>query len=59
VQPTSADRYRNAMTGLAAGDAWGYQVEFVRYADMPGYPVAPPPGTWIVSDDTKDVSLNS
>lgn len=46
-------RYANALTGLAAGDAWGYQVEFISYAQMPAYPVAPPAGTWTVSDDTQ------
>ena len=47
-------RYGNALTGLAAGDAWGYQVEFTSYARMPAYPVAPPAGPWwIVSDDTQ------
>ena len=46
-------RYANALTGLAAGDAWGYQVEFTSYAHMPAYPVAPPVGTWTVSDDTQ------
>lgn len=45
-------RYANALTGLAAGDAWGYQVEFTRYASMPSYPVAAP-ARWIVSDDTQ------
>ena len=48
-----AIRYANALTGLAAGDAWGYQVEFTSYAQMPAYPVAPPAGTWTVSDDTQ------
>ena len=46
-------RYGNALTGLAAGDAWGYQVEFTSYASMPAYPVAAPTGEWIVSDDTQ------
>ncbi|KXX58073.1 ADP-ribosylglycohydrolase family protein [Rhodococcus sp. LB1] len=46
-------RYGNALTGLAAGDAWGYQVEFTSYTRMPAYPVAPPVGTWTVSDDTQ------
>ncbi|TQC43202.1 glycohydrolase [Rhodococcus sp. WS4] len=47
-------RYANALTGLAAGDAWGYQVEFTSYAHMPAYPVAPPAGRWwTVSDDTQ------
>lgn len=46
-------RYRNALTGLAAGDAWGYQVEFTSYSAMgPGF-VAPPRGTWVISDDTQ------
>ena len=46
-------RYRNAMTGLAAGDAWGYQVEFVSYQDMPSHPMTPPAGEWVISDDTQ------
>ncbi|PQP16401.1 ADP-ribosylglycohydrolase family protein [Rhodococcus opacus] len=47
-------RYGNALTGLAAGDAWGYQVEFTSYTRMPAYPVAPPAGRWwTVSDDTQ------
>jgi len=47
-------RYANALTGLAAGDAWGYQVEFTSYAQMPAYPVAPPVGRWwTISDDTQ------
>ncbi|WP_370185204.1 ADP-ribosylglycohydrolase family protein [Rhodococcus wratislaviensis] len=46
-------RYGNALTGLAAGDAWGYQVEFTSYAQMPAYPVAPPAGWWVISDDTQ------
>lgn len=46
-------RYGNALTGLAAGDAWGYQVEFTPYASMPAYPVAAPAGEWRVSDDTQ------
>ncbi|MGO4203651.1 ADP-ribosylglycohydrolase family protein [Rhodococcus sp. TAF43] len=46
-------RYGNALTGLAAGDAWGYQVEFTSYASMPAYPVAAPAGEWIISDDTQ------
>lgn len=46
-------RYANAWTGLAAGDAWGYQVEFTSYAQMPAYPVAPPTGSWVISDDTQ------
>ncbi len=47
-------RYANALTGLAAGDAWGYQVEFTSYAQMPAYPVTPPAGRWwTVSDDTQ------
>jgi ADP-ribosylglycohydrolase len=49
----SAIRYANALTGLAAGDAWGYQVEFTSYAQMPAYPVAPPSGHWVISDDTQ------
>ena len=47
------DRYANALTGLAAGDAWGYQVEFTSYAQMPAYPVAPPARRWVISDDTQ------
>ncbi|WP_460881189.1 ADP-ribosylglycohydrolase family protein [Pontibacter rugosus] len=47
-------RYANALTGLAAGDAWGYQVEFTSYAQMPAYPVAPPDSRWwLISDDTQ------
>ncbi|MFF2027311.1 ADP-ribosylglycohydrolase family protein [Streptomyces sp. NPDC058171] len=46
-------RYGNALTGLAAGDAWGYQVEFTSYTRMPAYPVAPPAGWWVISDDTQ------
>ncbi|TCN53464.1 ADP-ribosylglycohydrolase [Rhodococcus sp. SMB37] len=46
-------RYGNALTGLAAGDAWGYQVEFRTYAAMPAYPVPAPVGEWIISDDTQ------
>lgn len=49
----SAERYANSLIGLAAGDAWGYQVEFTSYDRMPSYPVAPPPGIWQVSDDTQ------
>ncbi|QEM41531.1 hypothetical protein SEA_FORZA_61 [Gordonia phage Forza] len=44
--------YRNAMIGLAAGDAWGYQVEFTQYKKMPK-PVPQPSGEWVVSDDTQ------
>ncbi|RZL72713.1 MAG: glycohydrolase [Rhodococcus sp. (in: high G+C Gram-positive bacteria)] len=46
-------RYANALTGLAAGDAWGYQVEFTSYTRMPAYPVAPPAVRWVISDDTQ------
>ncbi|MET4614135.1 ADP-ribosylglycohydrolase [Rhodococcus sp. PvR044] len=46
-------RYGNALTGLAAGDAWGYQVEFRKYADLPAYPVPAPAGEWVISDDTQ------
>lgn len=46
-------RYANALTGLAAGDAWGYQVEFTSYAQMPAYPVPPPARQWVISDDTQ------
>jgi ADP-ribosylglycohydrolase len=46
-------RYRNALIGLAAGDAWGYQVEFRSYSAMPAYPVPAPKKTWKVSDDTQ------
>ena len=45
-------RYRNTMIGLAAGDAWGYQVEFTKYSKMTK-PVAMPHGDWIISDDTQ------
>ncbi len=37
-------RYDNSLIGLASGDAWGFQVEFRKYADMPAYP--PPCGSW-------------
>ncbi|MDJ0005526.1 ADP-ribosylglycohydrolase family protein [Rhodococcus fascians] len=50
---TTATRYANALVGVAAGDAWGYQVEFTQYANMPSYPVAPPPKIWRISDDTQ------
>ncbi|WP_137725610.1 ADP-ribosylglycohydrolase family protein [Prescottella subtropica] len=50
---TTRARYGNALTGLAAGDAWGYQVEFRSYATMPAYPVPAPAGEWIISDDTQ------
>ncbi len=50
---TQLARYGNALTGLAAGDAWGYQVEFRKYAAMPAYPVPAPAGEWIISDDTQ------
>lgn len=50
---TTATRYANALVGVAAGDAWGYQVEFTQYANMPSYPVAPPPKLWRISDDTQ------
>ncbi|UXE03838.1 ADP-ribosylglycohydrolase [Gordonia phage ObLaDi] len=46
------EKYRNAMIGLAAGDAWGYQVEFTTYDRLDG-PVAPPEGLWLISDDTQ------
>lgn len=46
-------RYRNALIGLAAGDAWGYQVEFRKYAKMPAYPVPAPKKIWKISDDTQ------
>ncbi|MFL0579620.1 ADP-ribosylglycohydrolase family protein [Dietzia sp. 179-F 9C3 NHS] len=46
-------RYTNALIGGAAGDAWGYQVEFTPYARMPSYPVARPRGQWVISDDTQ------
>lgn len=49
----TADRYANSLIGLAAGDAWGYQVEFVNYDRMPAYPVAAPPQIWRISDDTQ------
>lgn len=44
--------YANALLGLAIGDAWGYQVEFVSYDKMPK-PVPQPIGEWVVSDDTQ------
>lgn len=46
-------RYGNALTGLAAGDAWGYQVEFIPYAAMSVRPVPAPAGEWRISDDTQ------
>ena len=46
-------RYRNALIGLAAGDAWGFQVEFRKYANMPAYPVPAPKKVWRISDDTQ------
>ncbi len=46
-------RYRNALIGLAAGDAWGYQVEFTTYDRMPAYPVPAPTSIWRISDDTQ------
>lgn len=46
------NRYRNALIGLAAGDAWGYQSEFTAYSSMDG-PVRPPEDTWVISDDTQ------
>ena len=48
-----AARYANALVGLAAGDAWGYQVEFVHYDRMRVRPVPRPAGEWVVSDDTQ------
>lgn len=45
-------QYKNALVGLAAGDAWGYQVEFTSYKKMPK-PVPQPKGVWRVSDDTQ------
>jgi ADP-ribosylglycohydrolase len=38
---------------LAAGDAWGYQVEFIGYERMPAYPVPAPKNIWRVYDDTQ------
>ncbi|PZT99649.1 MAG: glycohydrolase [Gordonia sp. (in: high G+C Gram-positive bacteria)] len=46
-------RYANALIGGAAGDAWGYQVEFIKYPKMPAYPVSAPAGEWVISDDTQ------
>ncbi len=51
------------MIGLAAGDAWGYQVEFESYASMRVRPVPRPAGQWVISDDTQmtlavDAALN-
>ena len=45
-------QYKNALVGLAAGDAWGYQVEFLSYKKMPK-PVPQPRNVWKVSDDTQ------
>jgi ADP-ribosylglycohydrolase len=50
---TTPQRYRNALIGLAAGDAWGYQVEFRKYTNMPAYPVPAPKKIWKISDDTQ------
>lgn len=50
----TAVRYDNALTGGAAGDAWGYQVEFARYRSLPPYPGVPAPQrVWRISDDTQ------
>lgn len=49
----AAARYRNALIGLAAGDAWGYQVEFTKYAHLRVRPVPAPAGEWVISDDTQ------
>ncbi|QGF20235.1 ADP-ribosylglycohydrolase [Gordonia phage Sixama] len=46
------NRYKNALLGLAAGDAWGYQVEFKSYDAMP-HPVPQPTDEWVISDDTQ------
>lgn len=57
--PDDHARYRNTLVGLAAGDAWGYQVEFTTFARMPAHPVKPPRRTWTVSDDTQmAIALN-
>lgn len=48
-----ATRYANAMIGVAAGDSWGYQVEFTSYDKMPAYPVPAPKTIWRISDDTQ------
>lgn len=55
IGDTSGDsqRYANALTGLASGDAWGYQVEFDSYASMRVRPVPRPAGEWVISDDTQ------
>lgn len=50
---STVTRYANALVGVAAGDAWGYQVEFTQYSSMPSYPVAPPAKVWRISDDTQ------
>lgn len=50
---TTSARYANALTGVAAGDAWGYQVEFTSYSRMPAYPVKHPAKIWRISDDTQ------
>jgi ADP-ribosylglycohydrolase len=52
-QADNRARYANGLIGGAAGDAWGYQVEFTKYPKMPAYPVSPPAGDWIISDDTQ------
>lgn len=46
-------RYANAVVGLAAGDAWGYQVEFTPFAKMTTRPVSAPAKVWRISDDTQ------
>lgn len=51
VHPASV-QYGNALHGLAIGDAWGFQVEFLDYDKMP-HPVPMPKGVWRVSDDTQ------
>ena len=46
-------RYANALVGSAAGDAWGYQVEFRSYESIDPRPYPRPAGTWRISDDTQ------
>lgn len=46
-------RYANTLVGGAAGDAWGYQVEFTSYDRLPAYPVTAPAEDWVISDDTQ------
>ena len=53
ADPALHDRYANAVLGSAAGDAWGYQVEFVPYDRIDPRPYPRPAGVWRISDDTQ------